>query len=93
MKKSEIVLDIFGKWHPSKSEKQILYELTRVLTAGHEDPQEWNATLSAGIVNVILRNLRSTRRSLTMYDIVRDIDIIVARSLVNAVLPTEARQG
>lgn len=86
MKKSEIVLDIFGKWHPSKSEKQILNELSRVLMAGHEDPMEWNVTLPADIANAILRNLGSTRRRLTMNDIVRDIDIIVARNVATCML-------
>ena len=48
MKKSEIILGVFGKSNPTKPEKHVLHELTRVLAGGHEDPDKWNITVPDG---------------------------------------------
>ena len=67
----------------TKPEKHVLHELTRVLAGGHEDPDKWNITVPDGIANAILKNIGATRRALTMHDVVRDIDIMIARSLAD----------
>ena len=81
MKKSEIILGIFAKSHPSKPEKQVLNELTTALAHEAADLKEWNETLPHDIANNIVKNIGSARRKLTMKDVVRDIEIIVRRSL------------
>jgi hypothetical protein len=80
MKKSEIILGIFAKLHPSKPEKQVLYELTTALADESADLNEWNETIPHGIAHAIVKNIGSARRKLTMEDVLRDIDIIVRRS-------------
>ena len=74
---------IFGKLNPTKPEKQVLHELTRSLAGGHEAPGKWDITVPDDIANAILKNIGATRGMLTMHDVVRDIDIMIARGLAD----------
>ncbi len=79
MKKSEIVVAVFSKSHPSKSEKQVLKELTSLLTDQSLDLDRWDVSVPDPIANAMIKNIGSARGELLMEYVIRDIDIILKR--------------
>lgn len=79
MKKSEIVVAVFTKSHPSKTEKQVLRELTAHLADQSLDIDQWDITVPDSIARSMIRNIGSARGELVMEYVVRDIDIILRR--------------
>ncbi|HEX8040774.1 MAG TPA: hypothetical protein VF490_16565 [Chryseosolibacter sp.] len=79
MKKSEIVVAVFTKSHPTKTEKQVLRDLTALLSDQSVDMDQWDVTVPDPIAKSMIRNIGSARGELVMEYVVRDIDIILKR--------------
>lgn len=79
MKKSDIVIAVFTKSQPGKTGKQVLRDLTALLTDQSLDIDQWDITVPDPIANSMIRNIGSARGELVMEYVVRDIDIILKR--------------